>query len=332
MNKLFADMHCDTITTLYDKIQEGRKIQESSKKPEGSGDTLRVSGLQLDLEKLNASHYALQNFAIFLDKEKYSNLYEEAMKRIAFFKEEVAKNTDLINQVTSYKEILDNCSKGHISALLTLEGGEILEGKTENLHRFHKEGVRMITLTWNYPNELGYSHFDKMGNGLTKKGFEMVEAMEDLHMIPDVSHGSDTLFYDVCKVTRKPFVASHSNARNIYNHSRNMSDDMIKTLANRGGVIGLNFYSGFVSAKCQAEGICYMKDMVAHALHIIKTGGVECLGLGSDFDGIDTDVEWKDASGMMQFADALKKAGLSEGDCDKIVRDNVLRVYKDCLE
>jgi len=319
MKQLFADMHCDTITTLYDRLKAGET---------GS---LYSSSLQLDISKLEKGGYLLQNFAVFFDKEKHNNLYEKALRRIAFWKEEMAKNKDIISQVFSYEDILKNEEKGLISALLTLEGGEILEGSTEKLENLHKEGVRMVTITWNYDNDLGHCHFDTEGRGLTKKGFEMVEAMESMHIIPDVSHGSDTLFYDVCSVTKKPFVASHSNARSVYGRTRNMTDDMIKSLANKGGVVGLNFFAGFTSKRCREQGMCYLEDMAAHALHIINVGGVECLGLGSDFDGIGTDVEWKDASGMMIFADYLKKAGVSECACEKIFRGNVMRVYKETL-
>ena len=319
MKQLFADMHCDTITTLYDRLKAGEI---------GS---LYSSSLQLDISKLQKAGYLLQNFAVFFDKEKHNNLYEKAFRRIAFWKEEMGKNKDIISQVFSYEDILKNEKEGLMSALLTLEGGEILEGSIDKLETFHKEGVRMVTLTWNYDNELGHCHFDTEGKGLTKKGFEMVEAMESMHIIPDVSHGSDTLFYDVCSVAKKPFVASHSNARSVYGRTRNMTDDMIKALANKGGVMGLNFFAGFTSEKSRNDGMCYLEDMVKHALHIINVGGIEVLGLGSDFDGIGTDVEWKDASGMMMFADALKKAGISEGNCEKIFRGNVMRLYNECL-
>lgn len=313
-------MHCDTITTLYDRTQKD------------SVGTLRKNDMQIDFEKLQKSKYLLQNFTVFLDKEIWKkNLFTEAMLRIDFFKEQLALNTDLICQVTSYEEIIQNEKEDRISALLTLEGGEILEGNVDNLTAFHEKGVRMVTLTWNYDNELGHCHFDTEGKGLTKLGFEMVERMEELHMIPDVSHGSDALFFDVCKVAKKPFTASHSNARGVYNRTRNMSDEMIRALAEHGGVMGMNFYAGFTSARAKEDGICYMEDILAHMRHVVNFGGIECLGLGSDFDGIDTEVEWKDAGNMDFLLAGMKKAGFSATECDKICRENVLRLYKECL-
>ena len=319
MKQIFADLHCDTITTLYDKIKAG------------SRETLLCNSLHLDIQKMETSHYLLQNFAVFFDKSNWDNLYQEALLRIAFFQEELKKNEDRIRQVTSYNEILQNEREGVMSDLLTLEGGEILDGNVNNLSVFHKKGVRMITLTWNYDNELGHCHFDTEGKGLTKLGMEVVEQMEALHMIPDVSHGSDALFYDVCKIAKKPFVASHSNARSVYDRSRNMKDDMIRALADRGGVIGMNFFAGFTSARSREDGMCYLEDILQHMKHVRNVGGIECLALGSDFDGIGTDVEWQDASGMELLLRGMERSGFTSSECDKITRNNVLRLYRDCL-
>jgi len=313
-------MHSDTITTLYDRIQKG------------SSETLRKNSIQIDFEKLQKAGYLLQNFAVFLDKEIWNaGLYKEAMQRIDFFKKQISESEDLIRQVTSFEEILQNEKEDRISALLTLEGGEILEDNVDNLLKFHEKGVRMITLTWNYDNELGHCHFDTEGKGLTKRGFEVVERMEELNMIPDVSHGSDALFFDVCRVAKKPFVASHSNARSVYNRTRNMSDEMIRVLAQHGGVMGMNFFAGFISAKAREDGMCYLEDILKHMKHVVNVGGIECLGLGSDFDGIPTEVEWENAGRMEFVLDGMKKAGFSWAECDKICRENVLRLYKECL-
>lgn len=320
MKQLFADLHCDTITELYDRVQKG------------SNETMRAGSLQIDFEKLAEAGSLLQNFAVFLDKAKWTkDLYKEAMLRIDFFQKQLSDNGDIIRQVTSFEEIAKNEKENRISALLTLEGGEILEGKVDNLAAFHEKGVRMITLTWNYDNAFGHCHLNKEGKGLTRLGFELVERMEDVHIIPDVSHGSDKLFFDVCKAAKKPFVASHSNARSVYGCTRNMNDEMIRALAERGGLMGMNFFAGFTSKKSSEDGMCYMDDIIAHMKHVVKVGGIECLGLGSDFDGIGTDVEWGDAGGMRTLLDSMKKAGFTERECGKICRENVLRLYKECL-
>ena len=125
MKQIFADMHCDTITTLYDQRMDG------------SCETLLCNSLQLDIQKMQTSGYLLQNFAVFLEKNKWENLYQEAMLRIDLFTEELDKTKDCIRQVTSYNQILQNKKEGKISALLSLEGGEILEGNVDNLFAFY---------------------------------------------------------------------------------------------------------------------------------------------------------------------------------------------------
>jgi len=223
-----------------------------------------------------------------------------------------------------------------------VEEGAVCKGEIEKLHSLYDIGVRMLTLTWNYPNELGYPNLDSnrktdsytpdTKKGLTEKGREFVAEMERLGMIVDVSHLSDGGFWDVAESTSKPFVASHSNAREVCRHVRNLSDDMIRLLADRGGCMGLNFYADFLKESLEESlkpgGI---EDVVRHALHITNVGGIEVLGLGSDFDGIDTNAELPGVQSMGALWDALCKAGFRESELDKIFYGNVLRVYRQVL-
>lgn len=156
--------------------------------------------------------------------------------------------------------------------------------------------------------------------------------MEELGMIPDVSHLSDKGFYDVLEETKKPFVASHSDARSICGCVRNLTDDMIRRLAERGGCVGLNFYADFLEEK--PEGVPNpgtMESVVRHARHIAAVGGTEVLGLGSDFDGIDTHEELPGVQSMPELWEALKKGGFTESQLDGIFCGNVLRVYRETL-
>ncbi len=331
---IFADMHCDTITELYKKVKKG------------SNETLRKNTLHIDLYKLKEADYLLQNFAIFINKGKSQNLFKDCLSNMEFYYKEIEKNKDIILPVTSFEQIRNNIKKGKMSALLTVEEGGVLEGSIENLHKLYQLGVRMITLTWNYENELGYPNFDnkkftKSGcskpdfhivneeQGLKKTGIYMLEEMEKLGVIVDVSHGSDKLFYDVCHYARKPFVASHSNARAMCNTCRNLSDDMIKELANLGGVMGLNFCADFLNE--HSNGVCYMEDIVQHMKHIKKVGGIDVIGLGTDFDGIENELEMKDASGMMLLFDEMLRNGFNSSEIEKIFHKNVLRVYEEIL-
>lgn len=166
--------------------------------------------------------------------------------------------------------------------------------------------------------------------GLTEKGLAFLEEMEHLGVIIDVSHLSDGGFYDVLNHTSRPFVASHSNARSVCPHCRNLTDDMIRKMGERGCVTGLNFYGAFVNpggpdAKCTVEGVA------RHAKYLADLGGIQCIGLGSDFDGFSGECEISDCSKMSLLEDALKKQGFTSSDVDKIFYQNVLNLYKEIL-
>jgi len=244
-----------------------------------------------------------------------------------------------------YEDIASNEKAGKMSGMLTVEEGAVCKGEIAKLQRLYDMGVRMLTLTWNYPNELGFPNLDSTRGkivdyfftpdtkgGLTDKGREFVAEMERLGMIVDVSHLSDAGFYDVLEVAKKPFVASHSNARGVCGCVRNLTDDMIRKLAERGGCTGLNFYADFLRTVPVGEtNPGAIEDVVRHAMHITNVGGIEVLGLGSDFDGIDTNEALPGAESMDRLWDALHKAGYLRSELDKIFAGNVLRVYREVL-
>ena len=159
-------------------------------------------------------------------------------------------------------------------SLLSIEEGEVLEGKVERQKEVYDLGIRFITLTWNFENSIGYpnKNFKYKDMGLKDKGKELVVEMENLGIIPDCSHLSDGGFYDLVDICKKPFIATHSNARAVTNHSRNLTDDMIVKLADKGGVMGLNFCSGFLG---EAK-VSTIDSMVAHLKHIRNVGGNRC--------------------------------------------------------
>lgn len=329
------DMHCDTITELYD-----RRVKN------GSTDTLSKNSLHIDLDKLKKGNYMLQNFAIFQSLKKHEKMFEDSIKYIDYFYQEMEANKDSISVVRTYEDIIKNEKEGKISALLTIEEGAEAEGKLEFLRTFYRLGVRMITLTWNYENGIGYPNFHyeegktpdmKSRNtidGLTEFGISFVEEMERLGIIVDVSHLSDAGFYDVLRYTKKPFVASHSNALNCCNCCRNLTDDMIRRLSERGGVTGINFCPSFldeVSVTEERKAYASIEKMIAHIKHLKKIGGIQCIGLGTDFDGIEGNLEIKDASYMQMLVDSLDKAGFTSTEIEDICYKNVLRVYKEIL-
>lgn len=333
-----ADMHCDTIGEIY----ENRLL--------GNYYNLKENNFHIDISKLIAGEYVLQNFAMFIDIKKHKNPYKTLQEMIAVYYEEVKANRDIINPVYSYEDILKSERENKIAALLTIEDAGALEGSLENLKTVYEQGVRLITLTWNHINGVGFPNFklniDISGNviekpsftipntefGLTPFGIELLREMESLGIIADVSHLSDAGFYDVLKYSKKPFVASHSNARAVTNVVRNLTDDMIKKLADKGGVAGINFCSDFVKpTPYTGSTFTYVEDLVKHIKHIKNVGGIDVLALGTDFDGIKSTLEIEDASKIQLLANELLKNGFTLDEVEKIFYKNIMRLYKELL-
>ena len=336
INMRVVDMHCDTILGLLDK--------ELSQKDSD----LLSNDLSIDLKKLKKGNYLLQNFALFTDQEALPITEQQTMRLYDKYCREMDKYQEYIRPVLKYSDIEENDKAGKLSSLLTLEDGGVVFNDLAMLRNYYRMGVRMIALTWNYPNGIGYPNLsmkDMDGDkpnyyrhvdtqrGLTEFGISYVQEMEKLGMIIDVSHLNDAGFYDVLKYTTKPFVASHSNARSVCGVARNMSDDMILKLAQRGGVMGLNFCGSFLGNHDEySDHPSLIEDMVKHILYIKNLAGIDVIGLGTDFDGISSRLEIKDAAHMYLLEDALRKAGLTEEEIEKVFYKNVLRVYKEVLK
>ncbi len=318
-----VDMHCDTMKEILDRRDNNFNYE------------LKSNNLSVDIDKMKKGDYMLQVFAAYTDMEQEDSLIN-CMRTVDLFHNEIEKNKDDIGLVLKYEDILKNINENKMSAILSIEEGACCRGKIELLRNFYRLGVRMMTLTWNYENELAFPNQiidDKLilDRGLKKQGFEFIEEMERLGIVIDVSHLSDGGFYDILNNTKKPFVASHSNARSICNHRRNLTDDMIKKLADRGGVMGINFYSLFLDQNAKSKSEAKIKDMINHIKHIRNIGGIEVIGLGSDFDGIDCQVEMKDASKIQILAEKLKKEGFTEEEIEHIFYKNVLNVLKEVI-
>ena len=314
------DLHCDTIMALY---------QHKDKE-------LLKNDLQIDLLKMKEGNYLAQTFAMFVFY-KVEAPFKTCNEMIDLFYQELEKNSDKIKLALSKDELLTNYKNGYLNAILSIEEGGVIGDKIEILVHFYNRGVRMICLNWNFVNGIGHPNFSyyedgkkdfttpNTTQGLTPFGIEVVKKMDELGMIIDVSHLSDKGFWDVYNNTTKPFIASHSNSRSVCNHTRNLTDEMIKALSSRGGVIGLNFATDFINGE---EKVTYVKDIVKHALHIIEVGGVDCLAIGTDFDGINRTTEIDNASMMPILVNALLDSGLSTLDVEKICYKNFLRVYE----
>lgn len=308
------DLHCDTIHALLNNKHDNN---------------LYRNNLSVDIEKMKHGNSLAQFFALYINKEIIENPLDNSLQLLDKFYLELEKNENNLSLATNYNDIEKNNLANKISAFLTIEGGEALNGSLYNLRNFYRLGVRLITLTWNFPNEISFPNYENQysDKGLTPFGIELIEEMNRLSMIIDVSHLSDMGFYDVAKYSKKPFIASHSNARAVTNHPRNLTDDMIKTIANCGGAIGINFEKSFLGTNSPAK----VADMLRHITHIRNIGGMDVLCLGSDFDGVDTPSEIEDISQMDKLLNELKNSKFSEEDIEKIFFKNALRIIKECL-
>ena len=320
-----VDMHCDTILELYKARERGEEI------------SLLDNDLHIDLKKMEAGDYFLQNFALFVDLKGTEDPFLTCVRMADLFYQVMEENRDRISPVTTWAEIERNWKEGRMSALLTLEEGEVCQGDPALLRTLYRLGARMMTFTWNYENSLAWpgreGGLPETEKGLKERGFEILEEMEALGMIVDVAHLSDAGIWDVLRTAKKPFVASHSNARRLASHARNLTDEMIRARAEKGGVIGINYYCNFLEDIPEGgRQISRISRMVEHMKHIRQVGGAGCIGLGSDFDGIYGEVEIGNSAGLPRLAEAMESAGFTAGEVEAVFHGNVLRLYREVLK
>lgn len=292
----YIDLHCDALTN------------------EGV--------LQVTAENLRRGGCLLQCFAAFIDVRKClpAERFARAVSLCDKFDEMCREGYRAVRKGSEIRE-------GSVNAMLTVEDGGAVEGSLDKLEALYSRGVRMMTLTWNFKNEIGAPNGE--AGGLTPFGRDCVGRMKELGMIADVSHGSDGLVKDVAEIMgNRPFVASHSNAREVFPHPRNLGDGQIRAVADSGGAIGLNFFTGFLSPDLSPEG--QRKALLAHAEHIVKVGGEDAVAIGSDFDGIPENPYLKNPADMAGFAEELQKK-FGARIAEKIAFQNALRVFREAL-
>jgi membrane dipeptidase len=275
---------------------------------------------------------------------------------------------DRIELATTAAEVRRIAAAGRIAAVLTVEGGHQIADDLAVLRVYHRLGVRSMTLTHFRSNNWVDSSTDRPRHGgLSDFGRQVVKEMNRLGMIVDVSHVSDEAFFDVLEATTRPVIASHSSCRALSDVPRNMSDDMIRALARNGGVISINFGAGFLNAGDAAAlrqrigamaatepdlagraldefnaadyarefgqvfpASATLEDAVAHIDHAVRVGGVDHVGIGSDWDGINSvPAGLEDVSKMPALTEALLRRGYSESDVRRILGGNLLRVLEE---
>ncbi|MBQ1675109.1 MAG: dipeptidase [Oscillospiraceae bacterium] len=315
-----VDLHCDTLMEVYLK-----------------GHTLENAPGHINLEKLRAGGSQVQCFAVFIPTHDCAQRYGVTESAYDYFTHcadafdrQMALYADVIRPVRCVADIEQNVKDGKLSAMLTIEDGVAVDGKLERLQEFYDRGVRMIALTWNYENSIGYPNSrdpQEHMRPLKPFGIEAIAKMDELGMIVDVSHLSEGGFWDVVKHGKKPFIASHSCARALSDHRRNLTDEQLRALGEKGGVCGVNFCDAFLRLDSDMTTV---DDIVRHAIHIADKAGIDAVAMGSDFDGIGDNLEFKDFAGFPMIVDGLAKR-FSSADVDKICHGNALRVFKDVI-
>lgn len=315
----YIDLHADTITAL----NVPKENLHSNRDRMVSLDSLKQGGT------------LVQCFSAFVPTGYYPRPFRNTIAWKRFIKIALRKNFLLNKHRSSLTPIRSANDVSHalpgkrVGLLFTIEDLGLIGNDLGHITTAEMLGVRIASLIWNHENTLAYPNSPnnrKMQRGLKPLGFAAVEELNRLHIVPDVSHLSDGGFWDVIQTSSAPVIATHSNARAITNHPRNLTDEMIKAIADKGGVIGLNFCPYFLSKDRKNSRI---EDMVRHVLHIRNVGGSGVLAIGSDFDGISGHLEIGTPARMPLLFDALSSAGLSSQELDDLARNNVLRVLRD---
>lgn len=311
---LVVDAHCDTLTAM---LHQNRRLREFS----GRG--------HLDLARLKAGGVNMQYFAAFIAPEFKAVAPRRTLELIDVFYREMEDNADVIVPVLNRAEIEKTLASGKIAALLTVEGGEALQGSIGVLRVLYRLGVRGLTLTWNGRNEIGDgTGEERTGGGLTSFGVEVVVEANRLGLLVDVSHLSEKGFWDVLRVSQQPVIASHSNCRALCDHPRNLNDSQVRELAEKKGVMGITFVPSFLGGENPS-----IKEVLDHIDHAVAVGGLDCVGLGSDFDGTDElAAGLEDCSRFPVITDGLLDRGYSDIAVEKILGGNFLRIIGQVLE
>ena len=318
------DTHCDTLKCLTPEFTRVTGSMWADRSKVGMG--VRSDLGHVDLPRLREGGVDCQVFAISSARDRTPPYaLRTALDMIDVFYRECERNLDAVQPVYSYDDILGAAEAGRVAAMLSIEGADVIEGRISMLSVFHRLGVRMVGLVHSLRNLLADGVGDaRTGGGLSALGVQAIEELDRLGMIIDVSHINDRGFWDVVDIAKGPIIASHSNSRAVCSHPRNMTDDRIKALAERGGVLGMNFAPSFV----HPTNPC-VSTLVDHIDHIIDLVGPDHVGLGSDFDGIpSTPVGLEDVTRMPNITEELIERGYGKEDLKKILGLNHLRVIK----
>lgn len=288
------DTHCDTL----DFLLEGRSLQD------------KALHFSISAAKQYKKYVQVMAYCVYGDRSVHP--FQRAVQGI-----KALSDYPIIRTVD---DLL--LGENQVRFLIGVEGGEALEASLDNLRLFYEKGVRVLTLTWNRSNDISDAAAEtQTPGGLTAFGTKLIPEMERLGIAVDVSHISEKGFWDVLKVARKPIIASHSCAKELCTHQRNLTDEQFVALCKNGGVVGVNFYPLFLGGNS-------IENVANHIFHFLSLGGEEHIGFGSDFDGIpDLPVGISGVSDVYKIVDFLLQKNLPEHIVHKIAYTNMEKYF-----
>ena len=305
--KLF-DLHCDTIERM-----------------EEHGENMLTENCQLSLRYLPQVEKWCQTFAIFIPDSKRGADAMEYYERVrAYFHKMLDEHKDIVEFVHNADDIKRITAAKKCAAVLSVEGAAVLGGKLENIEKLARDGVKMMTLTWNGPNELASGNVDPQ-MGFTDFGREAVKEMERQNIIVDVSHLNDKGMEELMGgLATKPIIATHSNLRSICSHKRNLTEEMFQYIVEHKGLCGLNLLHNFVSDEPMKDS---KAELFRHVYRMLELGGEDVIALGGDWDGATVPAFLSDASKMPEFQNMLSKH-FGKTVMQKLCSDNALAFFE----
>lgn len=299
----YFDAHCDTLIAF-------RSLHRSKK-------------THLDLQRLGAFSPSAQVFALWADPEKDGlPVFRRLMARL---EEQLAKNAGRARLCSCIAEADAAAAAGKVAVFAAVEGAGVIDCTLAGLEEARQRGVRLVTLCWNADNRLCGAAFGS-GSGLTEEGRSFVEACWENGVAVDLSHASEQTFWDVLSIARRPVICSHSNAKALCDHPRNLSDEQIRAIVRNDGCMGLNLCTEFIGG---AEDIPALLD---HVEHVLALGGEKNLCLGTDFDGINAaPAGITGVQDMPKLYEAMLQRGLAESTVQDIFFGNLRRYLEKAL-
>ncbi len=307
------DAHCDTLSYLLDHPSA----------------TLEKSNGQLDLERMAGYAPCAQFFAVFHDRAVTGRpMWERFTQQVALFDRLMGQYSSRIAHCRNAAQAEQAARQGKVAAFLSVEGAELLECSEQRLQQACEMGIRAVNLTWNHANALSGSHKDEPERGLSARGRSFVYRMRQLGMLIDVSHLSDPGFWDVMECAPGPVMASHSNARSVFFHTRNLTDSQITAIIKGRGVIGLNLYEAFVG--CPPTGV---DTVLAHLERMLELGGGKTVALGGDWDGADPLAGgFSDVSHWRTLYEAMVRRNYPGQLIEDLFYNNMMRIVREVCD